>query len=40
LKPAATEAEVLATLFARYEVLAAPLAVGMAAKPKGRAKKT
>jgi hypothetical protein len=40
LKPAATDAEVLGELFSRYEQLVAPLAAGMAAKPKGRTKKT
>jgi hypothetical protein len=40
LKPSATDAEVLSTLFTRYEELTAPLAAGMAAKPKGRTKKT
>ncbi len=40
LKPSATDAEVLSALFTRYEELTAPLAAGMAAKPKGRAKKT
>ena len=40
LKPSATDAEVLSALFTRYEELTAPLAAGMAAKPKGRTKKT
>jgi hypothetical protein len=40
LKPSATDAEVLSALFTRYEELTAPLAAEMAAKPKGRAKKT
>jgi hypothetical protein len=40
LKPVATDAEVLSELFSRYEQLVAPLAAAMAAKPKGRAKKT
>ena len=40
LKPAATDAEVLGELFTRYEQLVAPLAAGMTAKPKWRAKKT
>jgi hypothetical protein len=40
LKPSATDAEVLAALFSRYEELTAPLAAEMEATPKWRTKRT